>query len=70
MFDTSTLSRRDWLRLCGAGALGIPASGWLSTLAARAATDSGGKPRHKNCILLFMTGGASHIDTFDPKPEN
>src|SRR5438105_4274883 len=62
------LSRRDWLRLCAAGALGVPASGWLSTLAARAAADS--KHRHKSCILLFMTGGASHIDTFDPKPEN
>jgi hypothetical protein len=23
----------------------------------------------KNVIFLFMTGGVSHIDTFDPKPE-
>ncbi|NNE90485.1 MAG: DUF1501 domain-containing protein [Verrucomicrobiales bacterium] len=23
----------------------------------------------KNCIFLFMEGGPSHIDTFDPKPE-
>src|SRR5262249_39582516 len=30
----------------------------------------GGKARHKSCILLFMTGGPSHIDTFDPKPAN
>jgi len=26
------------------------------------------KPRAKNIIFLFMTGGVSHIDTFDPKP--
>ena len=31
------------------------------------------KPVHipakaKNCIFLTMTGGPSHIDTFDPKP--
>src|SRR5262245_45083421 len=25
-------------------------------------------PRAKACILLFMEGGPSHIDTFDPKP--
>lgn len=32
------------------------------------------KPQHhpakaKNCIFLFMEGGPSHIDTFDPKPK-
>src|SRR5437588_2297821 len=70
-FNNFELSRRDWLRLSGAGALGLPASGWLGTLAARAAEGAaGGKPQHKSCILLFMIGGASHIDTFDPKPEN
>ena len=69
--DVPRLSRREWLKLSAAGALTLPASGWLSTLAARAAEQSaGGKPKHKSCILLFMTGGASHIDTFDPKPEN
>jgi hypothetical protein len=24
--------------------------------------------RAKNCIFIFMEGGPSHIDTFDPKP--
>ncbi len=62
------LSRRDWLKLAAIGAFGVPTSGWLSTLAARAAEQPAA--RHKHCILLFMTGGASHIDTFDPKPEN
>jgi uncharacterized protein (DUF1501 family) len=66
-----SLSRRDLLRLSAAGVLGLPASGWLDRLAVRAAEQAGtGKPRHKSCILLFMTGGPSHIDTFDPKPEN
>lgn len=23
----------------------------------------------KNVIFLFMTGGVSHVDTFDPKPK-
>ncbi|HEY1785112.1 MAG TPA: DUF1501 domain-containing protein, partial [Pirellulales bacterium] len=26
-------------------------------------------PRAKHVIFLFMDGGVSHIDTFDPKPE-
>ena len=26
-------------------------------------------PRAKNVIMLFMEGGPSHIDTFDPKPK-
>lgn len=25
-------------------------------------------PKAKNCIFLFMDGGPSHVDTFDPKP--
>ncbi|MEO2046849.1 MAG: DUF1501 domain-containing protein [Pirellulales bacterium] len=27
------------------------------------------RPRAKNVIFLFMHGGVSHIDTFDPKPQ-
>ncbi len=24
----------------------------------------------KNCIVLFLSGGPAHLDTFDPKPES
>ena len=27
-----------------------------------------GAPRAKNCILIWLAGGPSHLDTFDPKP--
>ena len=27
------------------------------------------RPRAKACIMLFMEGGPSHMDTFDPKPK-
>ena len=27
------------------------------------------RPRAKNVILLFMCGGASHLETFDYKPQ-
>ena len=29
----------------------------------------GNSPSIKNCIFLFLTGGPSQIDTFDPKPD-
>jgi uncharacterized protein (DUF1501 family) len=58
------LSRRDWLRLSAAGIAGGSMSGWLSSLATAAAT--GPKPR-RSCILLWMNGGPSQMDTFDLK---
>src|SRR5262245_23982907 len=61
-----SLSRRELLRLSAAGILGTSLSGWLPVLASRAA-ESG--LRHKSCILLWMDGGPSNIDTFDPKPD-
>jgi hypothetical protein len=59
------LSRRAWLRLATAGVLGSSASGWLEALAA----DAAGHPeRKRSCILLWMSGGPSQLDTFDLKP--
>lgn len=54
------LSRRQWLTLAGAASV----SGWLPVLAAHAAEKG---VQHKSCILLYMSGGPSHIDTFDLK---
>ncbi|HYH66694.1 MAG TPA: DUF1501 domain-containing protein [Urbifossiella sp.] len=54
------LDRRGFVTAAGA-----TLSGWLGRVAA-AAPDG---PRPKACILLWMAGGPSHIDTFDPKPE-
>jgi hypothetical protein len=60
------VSRRDFLKVAAAGVSGVSLSGWLNVLASRAAA-SGAK--HKACILLWMDGGPSHKDTFDPKPD-
>lgn len=61
------LSRRDWLQLASAGIMAGSASGWMPDLAA-AASCSDVKPR--SCILLWMSGGPSQIDTFDLKPKH
>jgi hypothetical protein len=59
------LSRRDWLRLMTAGVVGSSASGWLEALAADLADHP---ERKRSCILLWMSGGPSQLDTFDLKP--
>lgn len=66
------LSRRDALRLAGSGIAAGSLSGWMPVLAqAASAADTGSASasarKHKSCILLYMDGGPSHIDTFDPK---
>src|SRR5262245_60620186 len=62
------LSRFTRRAMCGrliGGMAGMSLSGWLGEIAARAAVD----PRRKrSCILLWMAGGPSQIDTFDLKP--
>ncbi|MFO0952296.1 MAG: DUF1501 domain-containing protein [Isosphaeraceae bacterium] len=72
------LNRREMLRRAGNG-FGLLA---LSELLGRDAKAAGpasvvnplaARPGHlaakaKRCIFLFMTGGPSHIDIFDPKP--
>ena len=59
------LHRRELLRAAGLGLLGTSASGWLPVLADQAAADPA---RKRHCVLLWMNGGPSQLDTFDPKP--
>src|SRR6516164_3086541 len=58
-------SRRDCFRLAAAAGASASVSGWLGRLAA-ATSDS--PERRRSCILLWMNGGPSQTDTFDPKP--
>ena len=66
------MTRREALRKtgCGFGMLGL--AGLLDT-SARAAGPLSVQPPHfpakaKHLIFLFLNGGPSHVDTFDPKP--
>ena len=63
----TTFSRRDALKLLAAGVSAHSLSGWFPRLAASAA----GQVEHpRACILLWMPGGPSQLDTFDPKPDH
>src|SRR5262249_16161788 len=57
------LTRRPCLRFSPRAGLSL--SGWLPRLAAQAANDP---QRRRSCILLWMNGGPTQTDTFDPKP--
>lgn len=64
----ASLSRRQWLQLSAAGVIGGSMSGWFEALAEDAATQK--IARGRSCILLWMSGGPSQIDTFDLKPDH
>ena len=71
---TNPTSRRDFLQSAGAG-FGAVALSALSgeSLIAASENPAAAKIPHalgkaKNVIFLFMEGGPSHIDLFDPKP--
>src|SRR5436309_12470543 len=63
--NSPRLSRREWLTLSSAGVVGYSLSGWLGRLAEATANNP---QRRRSCILLWMNGGPSQMDTFDLKP--
>jgi hypothetical protein len=59
------VSRRGFLRQVGAGAAGFAGLGWLDHLTLHAEQL---RKAHRACVLLWMAGGPSQFETFDPKP--
>ncbi len=74
-FTHHPLSRRELLSRSGMGFAGLALAGILKDEGRLLATEDPMRPRvghlpprAKHVIHLFMNGGPSHIDTFDPKP--
>jgi len=62
-------TRRRFLSSSLAAGLGMAFSpGRQRIFGAEAATPNATSPKAKACILVWLNGGPSHIDTFDPKP--
>src|SRR2546430_259114 len=59
------VSRRTFLRMAGAGAVAVRTFGWRDAVLAGADEL---RRRGMACILMFMRGGPSQFETFDPKP--
>jgi hypothetical protein len=62
-------TRRDCLRLGLGGFLGLGFSGALRLRAESAVEAVHKAPRPTSCILVWMDGGPTHYETFDPKPD-
>src|SRR5262245_41129138 len=76
--DNLSLSRRELLQRSGLGFGMLGLAGVLASEGSLSATPSAGnplapkqphfRPRAKRVVHLFMNGGPSQVDTFDPKP--
>src|SRR5918998_5806329 len=69
------VSRRELLRVGGAGLLGLSLANLLQLEALGAgaapadAAKRAGFGSAKNFIFIFLQGGPSHLDIWDPKPD-
>ncbi|HJT34090.1 MAG TPA: DUF1501 domain-containing protein [Pirellulales bacterium] len=65
------LSRREWLRAGGLSLLGLTAADLFKADALATESprpESGGFGQAKACILLYLYGAPSQLETYDPKP--
>ncbi len=68
------LTRRELLQVGSLGLLGLGLTEWQALTAARAgeplpSARLPGFGQAKSCILLFLYGSPSQLETFDPKPD-
>jgi Protein of unknown function (DUF1501) len=59
------IGRRDILKIGAIGATGLTLSNYLRLAAAQEVAPA----KAKAGIMIYLGGGPSHIDTFDPKPD-
>lgn len=70
IFKADELTRRQFMTNAARAYLGVHLFPMLGgTLASAAPADVAKGAKAKHVIYLFMSGGMSHVDTFDPKPK-
>ncbi|HIF00552.1 MAG TPA: DUF1501 domain-containing protein, partial [Fuerstia sp.] len=65
---TENNSRRRFLAQAGGGAGMLAYSAMTAAASVASTPQTHFPPRAKRVIWLFMHGGPSHVDLFDPKP--
>lgn len=63
------LTRRDLLHVGALSPMGLTLANWSRAAERRPETGANGFGSAKRCILMYLWGSPSQIDTFDPKPE-
>jgi hypothetical protein len=62
------IARRDFIQIGLGGTLGMGFCDLLRA-SASAATPKAAPAKNINCIMIWLDGGPSHYETFDPKPD-
>lgn len=62
----NSLDRRQWLQI---GALGLGGVTLADVLRLKAQAGNDGTAAPKSVIMVYLPGGPSHIDMYDPKPD-
>ena len=64
------IARRDFIQLGVGGILGLGMSDLVRLRAEAARAVGKASPDQVNCILIWLDGGPTHYETFDPKPDS
>ena len=68
--DGNHYGRRDFLRVGALSFFGISLSQFLALRQSMAAAGAAGRAKAEACILVWLDGGPSQMDTWDPKPNS
>jgi hypothetical protein len=63
------LTRRDLLHVGVLAPLGLSLADWMRAQASSTSPTANGFGRARRCILLYLWGSPSQLETFDPKPD-
>ncbi len=63
------IGRRELLRVGGLSLAGLTLADWFRAGESQAAAPTYDRAKDVSCIFLWLDGGPSHFETFDPKPD-
>jgi hypothetical protein len=66
---TIGVNRRELLQVGYSGLLGLGMASSFARGASKGQTSPSGAKKPKSVLIVFLTGAASHFETFDPKPD-